>query len=230
MNLSEKMRGSFWLFDTAVFIQRFDVLDSPTAIFTDLSWSLSDRYLLPRVSELANVDKAMDLKSAWHEKGMFVEAEIPLGNKVPPSSIFPQSTWIGFWVNTRFAPGIQRGNENCTGLRCSLPLIHKKSPSTVGGFHWFKLVRSSITRDQTIDSNFAPVQVDLITEDRARVKFFVDRKCLPNFNPIEFPEIAFDVCVVIDNYACRFNYANTDPNGHNDNPSLWCRAKLVDRL
>lgn len=229
MNVSKHLQGSFRLFETAVFVKRFDVLDSPTGIFTDLTWNLSERYVLPRISSLSETDHEVDLKAAWHEKGLFFQSEFPMDTARSSLLGGTPKLAISLLVNCRHAPGIQRANANCTRLVCPLERTNRSLTQTNANFYWTKINRAKDSSPEYIDKTFAPAQLEWMEDDRCMLKFFIGSQCLPSYNPIEFNEISFDVNFD-HRYHQPFRFVNTyHSTGTIENPSSWCVAKLVDK-
>ena len=234
MGIAEKLGDPTWLFDFGFPVSRFDVTLSKTGLLDDLTWELGDRYELPQLAALSDPAMPMRLWAAWHERGLFFQMEIPdqqSANQNPTSTSSSGDSGFRFdiyriYLNTRHAPGIQRGNAYCM-----LYLGHSSPPTkdqTVQSIS-FRITSISRSKDQSpsIGNQAGCGEAVLIDGKRIRSKVFIPVLGLHGYSPIVFPDLSIHFsCHRAKGNEQHFSRSSRMPL--HENPSLWAHAKLID--
>ncbi len=226
----QEIMDSTWLFELGFPMRRFDVLDSPSGLFDDLTWSLKPKYHLPELNRLSSEEESMQLKGAWHEKGIFLELEFMQPDALPPppgsGRVRVRNPFL-FFSNTRYAPGLLRGNAYCSCLAFPYSRPDEKNPTTTCYGERWVLPRMRDSVAGAFNGKASVAQFELIEKNRVRMRAFIGAEALPVYSPIEFPEISiYTTMQTSENRLMLMSHSRRMPTS--ENPSLWCRVRLID--
>jgi hypothetical protein len=223
MTISETLGDPSWLFDLGFPIQRFDVTKSKTGLLDDLTWELGRGHLLPEFSSLSSRNASPDFYAAWHERGILIEVVVSM--KSVKSSSFMNSIGLVCYVDSRSSRGIHRANAYCHRFvfQCTRPSSMKDRVQGQGEL--FSIPRAK-EQPPAVNRLDLPFELSLVSETRYRWRCFIKSSAMHGYNPVEFNEIGFSL-KVNDPIAAGGGLARGDLAPVFEDPSLWCRGKLV---
>lgn len=246
MTRTNLLSDSAYLFDFGFSMHRFDVTSSQTGLLDDLSWSLAERYTLPRFEQLT-IDNPSDwtMRGAWHERGLMFEFD--LNSTLPnakQSGAFKSNTdaratgrFLHLFIDTRGSSGIKRANHYCYRFRFDSPPLDsgkgvgsgKGADASKGGIvlngRNTSILKASEDPPKVPDEDLL-CQISQVSKTQERWRIFIRGTKLYGYNPIEFPEIGFFFCCY-DSLNTSIHLARSASSRFQEDPSLWCRVKLV---
>lgn len=234
MGIAEKLGDPTWLFDFGFPVSRFDVTLSKTGLLDDLTWALGERYELPQLAALSDPAIPMRLWAAWHERGLFFQMEMPdfkattQRPALVSSSDFDPIPRLVYRIhlNTRHAPGIQRGNSHCVLFLGSSLAPTNDQPVQPISFRIEGILRAK-DQSPTIGTELECGEAARADASTIRVKVFIPAKALFGYSPIEFPDLSIHCsCQPGIVKECHFSRSSRMPV--RENPSIWAHAKLID--
>jgi hypothetical protein len=215
-----------YLFDFGFSMRRFDVTSSQSGRIDDLSWSLSAAYSLPQLEQLSIEKKAnWSLRGAWHERGLMFELEV---GKIPVrigTESQPFHRTLQFFIDTRCSLGIKRGNHFC--YRLSFPTkqhTDKIANQILMGRH--TSIHKANEDPPKIPDEDLLFQVVELNNSHDLWRIFIRGAKLHGFNPSEFPEIGLFFCMY-DSRSLAIHMARTASSRFQEDPTNWCRVKLI---
>ncbi|XZE22215.1 hypothetical protein SH449x_002134 [Pirellulaceae bacterium SH449] len=229
-----------YLFDFGFSMHRFDVTSSKTGLLDDLSWSLTERYTLPRLEQLT-IENPNDwtMRGAWHERGLMFELDLSaafVDTKQPVASrsntdARTTGRYLQLYIDTRGSSGIKRANHFCYRIRFDSPppgsnkgADASKGGVVVNGRHT-SILKASEDPPKVPDEDLL-CQISRIDKTKERWRIFIRGAKLYGYNPIEFPEIGFFFCCY-GSLNTNIHLARSASSRFQEDPSNWCRVKLV---
>jgi len=221
MSLKNLVEDSAWLFDLAFPVYRFDTDVDPRK---PSQWSLGDTYRLPELHALSQSDRTHEAKLAWSETGIFFEIEYPkVESKFGPRDT--GETLVHFLVDTRGSTGIHRANTYCHLFQFRSDIAPKTMATNVR-------MESRLVPITRAKSSPRPIEDGDVwgwytaTDRKVHLKVFLAGDALTGFNPTDFPELGI-YFYALDSQYRRHAIARLSHTIPLDDPSLWCRAKLI---
>ncbi|MFN7877847.1 MAG: hypothetical protein ACK5PB_21190 [Pirellula sp.] len=226
MTTKNILADAAYLFDFGFSIRRFDVTSSKSGRIDDLSWSLSNIYSLPRLEQLST-DKVRDwtMRGAWHERGLMFEMEVERISAARIVEGQPYHRALQLYIDTRASLGIKRGNHFCYRLNFPTQQPPEKIADRI------LMGRNTSIHKCTEDPPKVPDE-DLLFQvvpqhDTSELwRVFIRGNKLHGYNPAEFPEIGFFFCMY-DTQSSSIHLARTASSRFQEDPSNWCRVKLI---
>lgn len=224
MKLNELLGDPSWLFDLGFPIQ--SIIEPRSVMKPErLEWELGDECRVPPLSSLSSEPRFADVSLAWSDAGLFIHATIQSkGAKV--SNAPSQGLFFTFYLDTRWSPGVHRATNYCHRFEFFL----NRPPTT-------QLVRghgelSTIQRARDFPTAIHPSDIAAGTLKREfgyEIKAFLKADTLTGFEPREFQEIG--VFYVINDVLLGSQcMARTRQSPFFEDPSLWCRGKLIQPI
>jgi hypothetical protein len=240
MTRTNPLSDAAYLFDFGFSMHRFDVTSSQTGLLDDLSWSLTERYTLPRLEQLT-IDKPVDwrMRGAWHERGLMFEFDFSIAfineklDGAPKSNTDARATGriLHLFIDTRGSSGIKRANHFCYRFRFDSPppgsskvADASKGDIVVNGRNT-SILKASEDPPRVPDEDLL-CQISQVSKTQERWRILIRGAKLYGYNPIEFPEIGFFFCCY-DSLNTNIHLARSASSRFQEDPSLWCRVKLV---
>ena len=221
MKLDELLGDPSWLFDLGFPIQPMTE-SGLTGSASQLEWELDEKCRLPPLSSLSSERRFADVSLAWSEEGLFIHA-VALTKHIKPSNPTSQSLFFTFYLDTRWSPGVHRGTTYCH--RFEFILNRPSSTQMLRGHGEL----SPIQRARAAPADIHPKDIAvgcLHREFGYEIKAFLRGDTLTGFEPREFQELG--VFYVINDATLGSQcMARTRQNPYFEDPSLWCRGKLI---
>jgi len=221
MSLKELVEDSAWLFDLGFPIVRIAEGIAPEK---PALWSLGEEYRLPALNVLSPHGREFLTKMAWGPEGIFLEIEHP---NAPVREHFGTgfSSILQFFIDTRSSPGIHRANSHCHGFD-----IRLKLPNMAEFQHRpMEVSPKPIPRAKSLPKmdHFRDIGAWCsASQATVRVQVFLPVHALTGCDPMEFPEWGL-MFVLLDSKYQKYALARMSVAIPLDDPSLWCRARLV---
>jgi hypothetical protein len=221
MSLQGLIEDSAWLFDFGFPMRRLQFSGDASHVE---AWSLGVEHRLPNLHLLSTPERGFTARMAWGEQGVFLELEYPSDSSKSGTGEF--SAALQFYIDTRSSPGIHRANSNC---HC-FDFRYKQPRAEVIPHRPMQVSPLPIPRAKSLP------KFDRVERVRGwcssmdgidRVKIFVPTESLTGCDPFEFPEWGVNFVAVDARYR-RYALARQSHTVPLDDPSLWCRARLVE--
>ncbi len=222
MNLKGLVEDTSWLFDFGFPIRRFDAPGDPSR---SPNWDLGEEYRLPGLNRLCSVSREFSAKMAWGAQGAFLQIEYPI--IVAQGALFEFSSILQLYIDTRSSPGIHRASANCHCLdfRCIQPYSNRFESRPMRA-ELLQIARAKASpKPMPPGSAVGWCSAD---ERSIHIHAFVGMEALTGCDPFEFPEWGV-MFVVIDSQYRRYSLARMTQAVPMDDPSLWCRARLINQ-
>jgi hypothetical protein len=223
MDLRGLIEDPAWMFDFGFSLRRFvpqGDARSPN------QWKLGDEFRLPELASLSQAGRTHQARMAWDVTGIFLEIDIPIPpSKGPGVAQAFGETVLHFFIDTRSSPGIHRGNVHCHQFDFRFgPLREKIQHQRMDS----RLVRLSRSKGEPKPVDDEDVWGWISTTPKSYgIQVFIDQNALTGYSPAEF-----DACgvfyIAMDSQYRRYSLARLSHAIPWDDPSLWCRAKLVE--
>lgn len=222
MNLGRLVEDPAWLFDFAFPLKRFDPQGDPR---DPACWELSESHRLVAVSSLSHAERQHHARMGWNENGLYLCIEIPRLVQREPLRM-QEETVLQFFIDTRCSPGIHRGTCYCHDFTFRLKSRSDEMLEHARMAGWL----SGVTRAKgnPREANESELWAWLTIQASAiRIQAYIDSQTLTGYEPTEFDACGLNY-VVLDPQYRRFSMARLSHTIPMDDPSLWCRAQLVE--
>ena len=232
MSLKELLGDSAWLFELGFPIPRFDVTSSKTGKLDDLSWKLNAKYATPPLETISEQPKNCEYRFAWHERGLMVEVDVHLPNRVKSDDAKSNSavsmgvpSTLALYIDTRSSPGVHRASNYCHRFVFASPKPTSSKPVLQVDGESLKIPRAKDS-PPPIRKEDLPAQVSRISDSSYGWRVFLKSPILHGYDPLEFPEIGLFAEIGDCNFRGSRMLRSAIVPAHED-PSTWCRGKLV---
>lgn len=222
--LKELILDPAWLFDLGFMVRRWR---GPAAREESLEWELDESYRIPAMAPLSSEDAAaqrLESRMAWGEFGALWMFTTPHEVAGPGTPLFSRT--LQLMIDTRSSPGIHRATSYCHEFRMEW------TRPDFEPFGWTPMnvepVQISRARAPLSYRNVDKIRARVTHQKSAvRVQVFVPYISLNGCNPQEFPEWGV-MWVLTDSRNRRYVLARGVWSVPLDDPSLWCRARLIE--
>lgn len=219
MSLKDLVSDPAWLFDLGFSVRRWPGTVDPSS---PASWQLGDAYRLPAVKSLSGDEDASGSWMAWSDREILLQVHLPQAN---PACSLNTNISLDFYIDTRSSPGIHRANAYCHLFQlrfrqpAAIPLENAPAdvrPGLISRAKGFPIyARANEVRGWLSASR-----------SRLEMKMTLPYTSLAGCDPVEFPE--WGVAWVASDGRKRYELARNSLSVPVDDPSLWCRARLVE--
>ncbi|MFY8200860.1 MAG: hypothetical protein ACOVLE_09340 [Pirellula staleyi] len=224
MKLRELLGDPSWLFDLGFPIQP---IVEPRSVTKPelLEWALEDQYRVPPLSSLSGEPRFADVSLAWSDAGLFIHATVQT-KSAKVSNALNQALFFTFYLDTRWSPGVHRATTYCH--RFEFFLNRPASTQLVRGHGEL----ANIQRARDFPAAIHPKNIAVGTLKREfgyEIKAFLNADALTGFEPREFQELGI-FYVINDVLLGSQCMARTRQSPFFEDPSLWCRGKLIQPI
>lgn len=222
MDLGRLIEDPAWLFDFSFPLKRFEPQGDPR---DPTAWSLSESHRLVGFNRLSHSERQHETRMGWNESGLYLWIEIPRASKRDPVAVRSEVS-LQFLIDTRCSPDIHRGTQFCHDFTYRL-----RWPSDETTEHArMSAILTAVSRAK--EAPRVAMQSDLwgwltMQPKVMRIQVYIDSQTLTGYEPTEFDACGMNY-VVLDSQFRRFSMARLSHTIPLDDPSLWCRAQLVE--
>ena len=225
MNLTELLGDPTWLFDLG-----FPIRTVPKRIGNPerLEWHLSDSNLVPPLNSLSGGIGFAKSYLAWTGTGFFFQTALSNsgreGSKVEASKPSARTSHVSLYIDTRWSPGIHRATSYCHRFDFIINRPTHSEPMQRGHGEL-----NPIQRARSSPAEVHPSQISVASffkPDGYEVKVFLPGEVLTGYAPDEFQEIGVFYTINDPVFGNQI-MARTLQSPYFEDPSVWCRAKLI---
>ena len=192
----------------------------PTGFF-----ELPEKFVLPYFGEFEGQRQFADVRVGWHEKGLYVSANIE-GKKQSlwcRETQLMESDGLQLWIDTRDTHNIHRASKFCHWMLL-MP--------TGGGGDKSRTMTSmlKINRAKEDSPNINRAKVDLaskVRKDGYKISAFIPAECLHGWDPVDHRTIGFNYAVVDRELGWQTLAIGPELPVAED-PSLWQSLSLAE--
>ncbi len=229
MKLNELLGDPAWLFDFGFPIPQ---LNGRSTKPERLDWKLRSEHIIPAFGSLSGGKRFAEAFIAWNEEGLFFEARVKVpyskaaGAAVssPASNAASKTTHCSLYLDTRWSPGVHRATTFCHRFDFILSRPSLSQPELRGHGEL-----APIQRARAAPTEIHPTDISVGVfhhTDGYEIRAFLRADTLTGYSPTEFPDIGL-FYTINDSLVGSQILARTLQSPFFEDPSLWCRAKLL---
>ncbi|MFN7732485.1 MAG: hypothetical protein ACK5OB_11320 [Pirellula sp.] len=222
MDLGRLIEDPAWLFDFSFPLKRFEPQGDPR---DPTAWSLSEAHRLVGLNQLSFAERQHETRMGWNENGLYLWIEIPRLAKRDPNAVRSEVA-LQFLIDTRCSPDIHRGTQFCHDFTYRFRSMNDETAE----HSRMSAILTAVSRAK--EAPRIAMQSDLwgwltLHPKVMRIQVYIDSQTLTGYEPTEFDACGMNY-VVLDPQYRRFSMARLSHTIPLDDPSLWCRAQLVE--
>ncbi len=225
MNLKELLGDPAWLFDLGFPIRSLARrITNPER----LEWRLNDEHAIPPLSSLSNGLGFAKTYLAWTGTGLYFQSRLkPPSGKLSvteSSKHLARTSHISLYIDTRWSPGVHRATSYCHRFDFIINRPSSSEPIQRGHGEL-----NQIQRARAAPTDVHPSQISVgsfLEPDGIEIRAFLKGETLTGYAPDEHQEIGV-FFTINDSLLGNQILARTLQSPYFEDPSLWCRAKLI---
>ncbi len=225
MNLKELLGDPAWLFDLGFPIRSFAKrIPNPER----LEWQLNDEHAIPALNSLSGGHGFAKTYFAWTGTGFFFQTSLktppgksPVSETSKPSA---RTTHMSLYLDTRWSPGVHRATSYCHRFDFIINRPSRSEPIQPGHGEL-----NPIQRARAAPAEVHPSQISVgafFQSDGYEIRAFLKGETLTGYAPDEYQEIGV-FFTINDPHLGNQVLARTLQSPYFEDPSLWCRARLI---
>jgi hypothetical protein len=177
------------------------------------------------LNQLSFAERQHETRMGWNENGLYLWIEIPRLAKRDPNAVRSEVS-LQFLIDTRCSPDIHRGTQFCHDFTYRFRSMNDETTE----HSRMSAILTAVSRAK--EAPRIALQSDLwgwltLHPKVMRIQVYIDSQTLTGYEPTEFDACGMNY-VVLDPQYRRFSMARLSHTIPLDDPSLWCRAQLVE--
>ena len=225
MNLTELLGDPAWLFDLGFPIR------SIAKRFTNperLEWHLNEEHAIPPLSSLSGGVGFAKFYLAWTGTGFYFQSTLktPLGklSSIEANGPSSRTSHLSFYIDTRWSPGVHRATSFCHRFDFIVNRPIRSEPIQRGHGEL-----NPIQRARAAPADVHPSQISVASffqPDGYDIKAYLHGETLTGYAPDEYQDVGV-FCTINEPNMGNQVMARTLQSPYFEDPSVWCRAKLI---
>ena len=229
MKLNELLGDPAWLFDFGFPISQ---LTTRAAKPERLEWKLRGEHAIPEFGSLSGGKRFADAFLSWNEDGIFFQTRVKvssakaaaLAGGSPAGNAASKTMHCSLYIDTRWSPGVHRATQFCHRFDFILSRPTQTQPEIRGHGELAPIQRA---RAAPIDIHPTNISVAAFyLPDGYEIRAFLRGDALTGYSPVEFPDVGV-FYTINDTLVGSQIIARTFQSPFFEDPSVWCRAKLL---
>jgi len=231
MKLNELLGDPAWLFDFGFPISQ---ISGRAAKPERLEWKLNGEYAIPEFGSLSGGKRFADAFVAWSEEGIFFQSRVRIPSAkgadatggTSAGNAASKTLHCSLYIDTRWSPGVHRATSFCHRFDFILSRPTQSQPELRGHGEL-----APIQRARAAPADVHPTDIFVATSykpDGYEIRAFLRGNSLTGYSPLEFPDIGI-FYTINDTLVGTQIIARTLQSSFFEDPSVWCRAKLLQQ-
>ncbi len=223
MKLNELLGDPAWLFDLGFPLQEYQ---GRIANPEGLQWHLHEEYKIPALSSLSGGKQFAETCLSWSSIGLFFQStfKASAGSMANSAGLTSRASLLSLYIDTRWSPGVHRATSFCHRFDLILNRPTKVLP-VVRGHGELNPIQRARSAPAAIHPNDISVATFFHSEGY-EIKAFLKGATLTGYSPEEFQEMGI-FYTINDGVFGNQIMARTLQSPYFEDPSVWCRCKLV---
>lgn len=222
--LQDILKDPTWLFDLCLPVYRFDFRGNPRDLS---SWELTAGFEQPRFYDLADKRPFADAMLGWNADGLFLQFDVREKSRLKSPGMIHYT--LEFFIDTRHGPGVHRATAYCHRF----VFICSTMPGGVPASDTMRRIHGELTYIQRAKESPPDVHPENLFAGIVALagggysfRVFLSKDVLNGYDPEEISELGIQYGLNDTSRGFQ-TMARSSTGGKTDDPSLWCRGKLM---